>query len=84
MKRRSTFRRRKNGPCNENVFAYRRTHENHAHYAWLHHPERKRSEVELETMRLAAQRRSHGFAAAFLATVASRKAAKPRTKKAAA
>lgn len=57
---------------NLSAIARRNFNQNIDHYRKLHHPDRKRSASELETMRLAAERRPHGWAAKFLAGALAR------------
>lgn len=67
-KKRSTFGRpHKDRGVNAAAIGKRSWNERIDHYRTLHNPDRERSETELETMRRAAQRRPHGWAAKFLA-----------------
>ena len=69
MRRRSTFRRRSNPTRNDHIIGRRNLLQNENHYAALHDTRRQRSASEIEAIQLAAVRRPHGWAAAFIGAV---------------
>lgn len=73
-KKRSTFglRQHKDAGVNAAAIGRRSYNANIDHYRSLHNPDRKRSASEMDTMRRAADRRPHGWAAKYLAGTLTR------------